>query len=76
MFKLQSNLRGLITVFALFTSITTFAQNTISGTIKDDKNQPLAGVSVAIKGTTKQKEQFLIVKEITLLKTLVLEKRM
>jgi iron complex outermembrane recepter protein len=53
MFKLQSNLRGLITVFALFTSFVTFAQNTISGTVKDDKNQPLSGVSVVIKGSAK-----------------------
>ena len=53
MFKLQSNLRRLITVFALFMSFATFAQNTISGTVKDDKNQPLSGVSVVIKGTAK-----------------------
>jgi iron complex outermembrane recepter protein len=53
MFKLHSNLRGLITVFALFMSFATFAQNTISGTVKDDKNQPLPGVSVVIKGTAK-----------------------
>ena len=53
MFKLQSNLRRLITVFALFTSFATFAQNTISGTVKDDKNQLLSGVSVVIKGTAK-----------------------
>ena len=53
MFKLQSNLRGLITVFALFMSFATFAQNTISGTVKDDKNKPLPGVSVVIKGTAK-----------------------
>ena len=53
MFKLQSNLRGLITVFALLTSFATFAQNTISGTVKDGKNQPLPGVSVVIKGTAK-----------------------
>ena len=53
MFKLQQNLRGLITFFALFMSFATFAQNTISGTVKDDKNQPLSGVSVVIKGTAK-----------------------
>ena len=53
MFKLQSNLRGLLTVFALFVSIATFAQNTISGTVKDDKNQSLPGVSVVIKGSAK-----------------------
>jgi iron complex outermembrane recepter protein len=53
MFKLQTKLRGLLTVFSLFTSIATFAQNTISGTVKDDKNQALPGVSVVIKGTGK-----------------------
>ena len=53
MFKLQTNLRGLITIFALFLSFATFAQNTISGTVKDEKNQPLPGVSVVIKGTAK-----------------------
>jgi iron complex outermembrane recepter protein len=53
MFKLHSNLRGLITVFALFMSFATFAQHSISGTVKDTKNQPLPGVSVVIKGTTK-----------------------
>ncbi len=53
MFKLQLNLRGLITVFALFVSLATFAQNTISGIVKDEKNQALPGVSVVIKGTAK-----------------------
>ena len=53
MFKLQTNLRGLITIFALLLSFATFAQNTISGTVKDEKNQPLPGVSVVIKGTAK-----------------------
>ena len=53
MFKFQSNLRGIITIFSLLMSFATFAQNTISGTVKDDKNQPLPGVSVVIKGLTK-----------------------
>ena len=53
MFKLHTNLQGLITVFALLMSFATFAQNTISGTVKDDKNQSLPGVSVVIKGSTK-----------------------
>ena len=30
-----------------------YAQNTITGTIKDDENYPLPGVSVVIKGMTK-----------------------
>jgi outer membrane receptor protein involved in Fe transport len=34
-------------------SFAAFAQNTISGTVKDDKNQPMMGVSVVIKGTAK-----------------------
>ena len=53
MFKLHTNLQGLITTFALLMSFATFAQNTISGTVKDDKNQFLPGVSVVIKGSTK-----------------------
>ena len=53
MFKFQTDLRRLITVFAFFTSFATFAQNTISGTVKDEKNQFLSGVSVVVKGTTR-----------------------
>ena len=53
MFKLHTNFQGLITAFALLMSFATFAQNTISGTVKDDKNQTLPGVSVVIKGSTK-----------------------
>ena len=53
MFKFQIDLRRLITVFAFFTSFATFAQNTISGTVKDEKNQFLSGVSVVVKGTTR-----------------------
>jgi iron complex outermembrane recepter protein len=53
MFKLHTNLRGLITVFALFMSYSAFSQNTISGTVKSDKNQPMMAVSVVIKGTAK-----------------------
>ena len=53
MFKFQTDLRRLIIVFAFFTSFATFAQNTISGTVKDEKNQFLSGVSVVVKGTTR-----------------------
>ena len=53
MLKLSTNLRALFFVFASFMSFSTFAQNTISGTVKDDKNQPMTAVSVVLKGTAK-----------------------
>ena len=53
MFKHQPNLRGFITVIALFMSFVTFAQNTITGTVKDDKNLPIPGVSIVIKGSVR-----------------------
>ena len=53
MLKLSTNLRALLFMFASFMSFSTFAQNTISGTVKDDKNQPMMAVSVVLKGSAK-----------------------
>ncbi|MDQ3842626.1 MAG: TonB-dependent receptor, partial [Bacteroidota bacterium] len=42
------------TLFLLFllTTVHLFAQKTISGTVRDDKGQPMTGVSVLVKGST------------------------
>jgi len=40
-------------LISLFCSSLIFAQNTVSGTIKDDSGMPLPGVSVMVKGTDK-----------------------
>jgi TonB-linked SusC/RagA family outer membrane protein len=45
--------RGFVLIFLLFgTVLTALAQSRINGRILDDQNQPLAGVSVVVKGTT------------------------
>jgi iron complex outermembrane recepter protein len=53
MLKLSTKLRTLLFMFASMMSYSAFTQNTISGTIKSDKNQPMIAVSVVIKGTAK-----------------------
>lgn len=52
--KVLRNLR--LTVFLLIFSglfVQAFAQKSISGTVKDDSGQPLPGVTVLVKGTTR-----------------------
>lgn len=39
-------------ILSLFFSVITFAQNTISGTVTDDKSQPVPGANVKIIGST------------------------
>lgn len=41
----------LLLALTLFTPLTVWAQNTLSGLITDEKNQPLAGVTIIIQGT-------------------------
>ena len=53
MLKLSINLRIFFFMFVLIMSFSTFAQNTVSGTVNDDKNRPMMAVSVVLKGTTK-----------------------
>lgn len=43
----------LSAVFIFFTAVATMAQNTINGKIIDNNKNPLIGVSVLVKGTTK-----------------------
>ena len=45
-------MKKLIYLLILFTSSQLFAQVSISGTIKDDENLPLPGVTVMVKGTS------------------------
>lgn len=53
MLKLSIHLRTIFIMFASFMSYSALAQNTISGTVKDYKNQPMVEVSVVLKGTVK-----------------------
>ncbi|MFK7060782.1 TonB-dependent receptor [Flavobacterium oreochromis] len=45
-------MRVYFSILTLFFSVLTFAQNTISGTVTDDKNQPIPGANVKIVGST------------------------
>ncbi|WP_136667627.1 TonB-dependent receptor [Flavobacterium sp. H122] len=45
-------MRIYFTILSLFFCVFTFAQNTISGTVTDDKSQPVPGANVKIVGTT------------------------
>jgi iron complex outermembrane recepter protein len=53
MLKLSTTLRALFLMLVSIMSYSAFSQNTISGTIKSDKNQPMMAVSVVVKGTAK-----------------------
>jgi TonB-linked SusC/RagA family outer membrane protein len=44
---------GINTVLALLFSVSVYAQQTVSGIIRDDKNAPVAGVTVTVKGTSR-----------------------
>ncbi|SHE98737.1 SusC/RagA family TonB-linked outer membrane protein [Dysgonomonas macrotermitis] len=52
--NLKFRLRAAITILLFFVSgVIAFAQNvTVSGTVTDQQNEPLIGVSVVVKGTT------------------------
>lgn len=43
---------GLILTLVLFFSNVVLAQRTVQGTVKDNSNQPLAGVSITVKGSS------------------------
>ena len=43
---------GLILTLVLFLSNVVLAQRTVQGTVKDNSNQPLAGVSITVKGSS------------------------
>ncbi|TSE04282.1 TonB-dependent receptor [Aquimarina algiphila] len=45
-------MRTIILVFMLFVGVISTAQNVINGKVVDEFNQPIPGVSVALKGTT------------------------
>ncbi|WP_282079887.1 TonB-dependent receptor [Aquimarina algiphila] len=45
-------MRTIILVFMLFVGVITTAQNVINGKVVDEFNQPIPGVSIALKGTT------------------------
>ena len=45
--------RVLLAVLGLFLSVNVYAQNVIIGTVVDETDEPLIGVSVIEKGTTK-----------------------
>lgn len=44
---------GLQSLLALCLTLSAWAQQSISGTIRDDKNNPVAGVTVMVKGTNR-----------------------
>ncbi len=44
---------GTIAMLLLFYSVFVFAQNKVSGLIKDTKDQPMIGATIALKGTNK-----------------------
>ncbi len=50
--KNVQRMRVYFSILTLFFSVLTFAQNTISGTVTDDKNQPIPGANVKIVGST------------------------
>lgn len=45
-------MRIYFTILSLFFSVLTFAQTTISGTVTDDKSQPVPGANVKVVGST------------------------
>ncbi|WP_271784690.1 TonB-dependent receptor [Aquimarina algiphila] len=45
-------MRTIILVFMLFVGVISTAQNVINGKVVDEFNQPIPGVSIALKGTT------------------------
>ena len=45
-------MRVYFTILSLFFSVLTFAQNTISGSVTDDKSQPIPGANVKVSGST------------------------
>ena len=50
---MKTKLTVFLTLFTLFFSAFTFAQDmTIQGTVKDENNLPLPGVNILVKGTT------------------------
>ncbi|HVF95681.1 MAG TPA: carboxypeptidase-like regulatory domain-containing protein, partial [Flavisolibacter sp.] len=44
---------GLQSLLALCLAASAWAQQTVSGTIRDDKANPVAGVTVSVKGTNR-----------------------
>ncbi|MDB5207773.1 MAG: TonB-dependent receptor plug [Flavisolibacter sp.] len=44
---------GFNTLLALLLSVSVYAQQTVSGTLRDDKNATVSGVSVTVKGTNR-----------------------
>ena len=48
---LKKNWKALLFLFFLFFTIGITAQTTVTGTVTDEKSEPLVGVSVSIKGT-------------------------
>ena len=48
----MEKLKLLLIAFIIGFSSLTFAQDSVSGVVTDEQNQPIPGVSVFIKGTT------------------------
>ena len=44
--------KQLLAIPLLFLTLSAFAQREVTGVIKDDSANPLAGVSIVVKGTT------------------------
>lgn len=49
---LKKTWKTLLFLFFLFTTIEVMAQTTVTGIVTDEKNEPLIGVSVSVKGAT------------------------
>ena len=50
--SLKKTWKALLFLFFLFPAMEIAAQTTVTGTVTDDKNEPLIGVSVSVKGTS------------------------